>query len=433
MSPDGTTLIVGEGESGTALSTCPASSRRPFSSCSPGWLVDYRPDAQQVLLAGRGTSGLGEDGPVLSAAVADSQLADRRNLTGTGITEVTWLNALDAAYSQDGRFIAVSADGTTGGGGLLDAAVVVWSAHDTDHPILRVLSMHAFGVVLSPDGGVLYVGTLDPALVAIDVATGLVLTSVPLSPLLRILPVGPDDDTWWTAMWDDLEISPDGRTLAVAERDDVLLLDAATLTQRTVLRGHADLVRSLGSSSTTARSSRSGSQDGSVVVWDVATGADVHRLVGHAGTVTGIAFSPDDHTAYTGGRDKRVLVWDLSGGKQLVAGVVPGGPRTTVAKQALPSPDGHAVVYSGSTVAVRDQLRFLDVASGRLGDAAPDAGGSEVSAWLPPDFHRVVTAAGPALGSAGPGQRRGRRRAGRGGRRRHRRRRDARRGRDPDR
>ncbi len=256
--------------------------------------------------------------------------------------------------------------------------------------------MHAFGVVLSPDGGVLYVGTLDPALVAIDVATGRVLTSVPLSPLLRILPVGPDDDTWWTAMWDDLEISPDGRTLAVAERDDVLLLDAATLTQRTVLRGHADLVRSLQFSHDGTKLA-SGSQDGTVVVWDVATGADVHRLVGHAGTVTGIAFSPDDHTAYTGGRDKRVLVWDLSGGQQLVAGVVPGGPRTTVAKQALPSPDGHAVVYSGSTVAVRDQLRFLDVASGRLGDAAPDAGGSEVSAWLPPDFHRVVTAAGPAV------------------------------------
>ncbi|HEU0087134.1 MAG TPA: pentapeptide repeat-containing protein, partial [Pseudonocardiaceae bacterium] len=58
----------------------------------------------------------------------------------------------------------------------------------------------------------------------------------------------------------------------------------------------------------------SGSDDGSVRVWDAATGAPVHQLSGHTGRVLSVAYSPDGTHLLSGGDDGSVRVWDAATG-----------------------------------------------------------------------------------------------------------------------
>ena len=63
------------------------------------------------------------------------------------------------------------------------------------------------------------------------------------------------------------------------------------------------------------RTAVSGSQDGTVRVWDLAGTAAPRVLTGHDGDVA-VAVSGDGRTAVSGGRDRTVRVWDLAGDRE---------------------------------------------------------------------------------------------------------------------
>lgn len=52
-------------------------------------------------------------------------------------------------------------------------------------------------------------------------------------------------------------------------------------------------------------------------VWDAVTGEELFALVGHAGQVTCIAFSPDGSRLATGSVDRTVKLWDAATGQEL--------------------------------------------------------------------------------------------------------------------
>ncbi len=82
------------------------------------------------------------------------------------------------------------------------------------------------------------------------------------------------------------------------------------------LSGHADIVTVL-AFSPDRQYLASGSQDGMVKVWELATHLEIASLPGHSGGVHGVALSTGAHRVAAVGRDGIVRVWDVAAGKPL--------------------------------------------------------------------------------------------------------------------
>jgi WD40 repeat protein len=147
-------------------------------------------------------------------------------------------------------------------------------------------------------------------------------------------------------------VSPDGRRI-VSGSDDraVTVWDLRSGARLHRLFGHQDLLASV-AVSPDGRRIVSGSLDATSVVWDLESGAQLHRLVGHQGWVRSVAVSPDGRRIISGSNDQTVAVWDLESGTQLLRLTGHGGPVTSVAV----SPDGRHIVSRSldGTVAVWD-------------------------------------------------------------------------------
>jgi WD40 repeat protein len=99
----------------------------------------------------------------------------------------------------------------------------------------------------------------------------------------------------------------------------------------------------------------SASQDGTAIVWDLATGARLHTLTGHQEAVTAVALTGDGTRAVTASQDGTAIVWDLATGARLhtlltghfqiqAIAVTGDGTRAVTASQ-----DGTAMVWDLAT------------------------------------------------------------------------------------
>jgi WD40 repeat protein len=82
--------------------------------------------------------------------------------------------------------------------------------------------------------------------------------------------------------------------------------------------------------------------DGSVLLWEVATGKEVRRFSGHPGGAYAVAFSPDGKFVLSGGVDKVVRLWDLATGQEIRRLT---GHADSV-RNATFSPDGRYILTS---------------------------------------------------------------------------------------
>jgi WD40 repeat protein len=81
----------------------------------------------------------------------------------------------------------------------------------------------------------------------------------------------------------------------------------------------------------------SGSDDGTVIVWGLASGAERHRLGNHEDWVLGFAIGADGGTGLSASSNGTVIVWDLTSGHVIcrlalsgIANAVALSPTSTV-------------------------------------------------------------------------------------------------------
>jgi WD40 repeat protein len=161
-----------------------------------------------------------------------------------------------------------------------------------------------------------------------------------------------------------------GKMLAVSQGADKSVRLLATATGALVHKflGHHTDVTCL-SATADGKTLASASSDGTILLWDVQKGQRLREFPGHDYKVLSIAYAPDGKTLATYGGDFTVRIWDAKTGEELRC-VQVGSCRDAVASFLHFSSSQQSLVYSpeGRVLACRDPdgiVYLLDPATGR--------------------------------------------------------------------
>ena len=113
-----------------------------------------------------------------------------------------------------------------------------------------------------------------------------------------------------------LRFSPDSQLLASGGYRTVKFWQRARNTHKLDLAGFESALKSL-ATSPDGKWAALGEDNGKVRLFDLSNGSLARTIEGHAGAVTGVAFSADSAKLATGGQDKTFRVWNVADGQAL--------------------------------------------------------------------------------------------------------------------
>lgn len=155
---------------------------------------------------------------------------------------------------------------------------------------------------------------------------------------------------WVTAIAAPLDPASD--MLLSASRDKSLIVWALTREEgaygapKRALRGHSHFVQDAVLSSD-GQFALSGSWDGTLRLWDLATGTTTRRFLGHTKDVLSVAFSVDNRQIVSGSRDRTIKLWNTIGECKYTIGEPDGHTEWVSCVRFSPAPAAPLIVSAG--------------------------------------------------------------------------------------
>ena len=281
-------------------------------------------------------------------------------------------DVIDAAFSPDGRTVAV-ADTGTGQHPHPGPSVSSWDWSDGNRRWRSGLPSEPRGLAYRPDGGGLAVLCGGGELLVFDAADG--------REARRWQAHDPEPAHHWVNNG-DVRYSPDGRSLLTwGMGNDLRIWEADSGRPRLAPIEHEEKCHDV-RFSPDGRRMATASYDGSVRVRDVETGAILAELPEHPDLVYSASFSPGGRLLATACRDREVRVWDWEAGTL----ACPPFHHEKDAIEAVFSPDGRLVLSVGD----EGTARAWDWRSGKPLMPPLRLDGNPMSIVMAPDGRHAV-------------------------------------------
>jgi RNA polymerase sigma factor (sigma-70 family) len=285
----------------------------------------------------------GKDGKWLLSAGSPSVSSDRGIVVFWDVQARKWKKVtehLEAARTQWMRALALSADGRTAAAGTDSGKLSLIDVQTQEARAAKVDLMNVAGLSFAPDGKSLAIGTFK-GLVLVDPATGAETKRFQTPGQARQVVFAPDGKSVW--------VGCDGGQFFAADKD----------------------------------------RPGSIVRWDLATGAAAQTFPTVPGMLLSLAVSPDGKWVASGGENAGPFLWDVATGKS--TDLIPPGPHRR------PWVYGLAFAPDGKTLAAADthgRIRVWDVATRKELYQQDEHTGSVLKAAVTPDGKLAATAGG---------------------------------------